>query len=72
MLPAEKTVEDMKKYIDRGLYVTHFNYTLAVPPHDLIITGLTRVGKFLIENGEIRIPVEMCVLRRVKLKFCRI
>ncbi len=39
--------------IDRGLLVTRFHYTNPVHPKLAIITGMTRDGTFLIENGEI-------------------
>ncbi len=43
--------------IDRGLLVTRFHYTNPVHPKLAIITGMTRDGTFLIENGEIVAPV---------------
>lgn len=39
--------------IDRGLLVTQFHYTNLIDPKDLLLTGMTRNGTFLIENGEI-------------------
>jgi predicted Zn-dependent protease len=43
---------------ERGLYVTRFHYTRPVEPKNVIITGMTRDGTFLIENGEIAYPVK--------------
>jgi predicted Zn-dependent protease len=43
--------------IERGLLVTRFHYTNPVHPKLAIITGMTRDGTFLIENGEIVAPV---------------
>jgi predicted Zn-dependent protease len=39
--------------VERGIYVTRFHYTNRVDPATTTITGMTRDGTFLIENGEI-------------------
>jgi predicted Zn-dependent protease len=39
--------------VDRGLYVATFNYCRVLDPKTLVVTGLTRNGTFLIEDGEI-------------------
>ena len=54
---GEHTVEEMIESTERGLYVTRFWYTRVVHPREAIITGMTRDGLFLIENGEITGPV---------------
>jgi predicted Zn-dependent protease len=41
----------------RGIFVTRFHYTNPLEPTKAILTGLTRDGTFLIENGEISKPV---------------
>ena len=38
---------------EKGIYVTHFHYMNVVDPMKAIITGMTRDGTFLIENGKI-------------------
>ena len=38
---------------DRGLYITRFWYTRPVHPRDVVVTGMTRDGTFLVENGEV-------------------
>jgi predicted Zn-dependent protease len=43
--------------VERGLLVTHFFYIRIVNPQTLQLTGLTRDGLFLIENGKITTPV---------------
>lgn len=43
--------------VDRGVLITRFWYTRWLDPQALLITGLTRDGVFLIENGEITAPV---------------
>ena len=47
------SVEDMIKSTDRGVLVTRFWYLRMVDPRVLLITGLTRDGTFLIEQGKI-------------------
>ncbi|MFN2217992.1 MAG: metallopeptidase TldD-related protein, partial [Anaerolineae bacterium] len=42
----------------RGLYITRFHYTRPVEPTRVVVTGMTRDGTFLIENGEIAYPVK--------------
>jgi predicted Zn-dependent protease len=39
--------------VDRGLYVATFNYCRVLDPKTLVVTGLTRNGTFMIENGTI-------------------
>jgi len=57
MAAGEHTVEEMIASVDRGIYVTRFHYTRVVHPREAIVTGMTRDGTFLIENGEIVTPV---------------
>lgn len=54
---GESTLEEMIAGTERGLYVTRFWYTRTVHPRDAVITGMTRDGTFLIENGELTTPV---------------
>lgn len=51
------SVEELIKGVKRGLLVTRLWYTRWLDPQSLTITGLTRDGTFLIENGEITRPV---------------
>jgi predicted Zn-dependent protease len=43
--------------VERGLLVTRFWYIRVVNPQTLQLTGLTRDGLFLIENGKVARPV---------------
>jgi PmbA protein len=43
--------------IGRGLWVTRFHYVNIADPKRAILTGMTRDGTFLIENGELTRPV---------------
>ena len=56
--PGDATLDEMIAGTERGLYVTRFHYTRPVDPKRVIITGMTRDGTFLIENGEIAYPVK--------------
>jgi predicted Zn-dependent protease len=44
--------------IERGVYVTRLWYTNAIRPNETLITGVTRDGTFLIEDGQIAAPLE--------------
>jgi predicted Zn-dependent protease len=54
---GEKSLDDLVATVERGLLVTRFFYIRAVNPQTLQMTGLTRDGLFLIENGKITSPV---------------
>jgi predicted Zn-dependent protease len=43
--------------VERGLLVTDFWYTRILDPRTQVVTGLTRNGVWLIEDGQIRRPV---------------
>jgi predicted Zn-dependent protease len=51
--PAGSRVSDLIRTTQRGILVTNFWYIRTVNPTDLTLTGMTRDGTFLIENGEI-------------------
>jgi predicted Zn-dependent protease len=55
---GKSTKDEMISHIERGLYVQRFWYTNPMDPRKLIITGMTRDGLFLIENGKITKPVK--------------
>ncbi len=50
---GDASVEEMIASVDRGLYVATFNYCRVLDPKALSVTGLTRNGTFMIENGKI-------------------
>ena len=39
---------------DHGILVTRFWYIREVDPYEKIITGMTRDGTFLVENGKVQ------------------
>jgi PmbA protein len=55
--PGDATTEEMIKETRHGIFVTRFHYVNPVEPTKAILTGLTRDGTFLIENGEIIGPI---------------
>jgi len=58
LLPGESSLEEMIASTKRGILVTRFHYTNIVDPIKTIITGMTRDGTFLIEDGEITTPIK--------------
>ena len=52
--PSEpKTVEQMVASTERGILVTRLWYIREVDPYEKILTGMTRDGTFLVENGNV-------------------
>jgi predicted Zn-dependent protease len=50
---GESTSAEMLKSVKRGLLITRFWYVRVVDPAKTLITGQTRDGTFLIEDGEV-------------------
>jgi PmbA protein len=48
-----KTVEQMIASTERGILVTRLWYIREVDPYEKILTGMTRDGTFLVENGKV-------------------
>jgi predicted Zn-dependent protease len=55
--PGTSSEQDLIAGVDQGLYVATFNYCRVLDPKTLVVTGLTRNGTFMIENGRITTPV---------------
>lgn len=53
MLGGPTSTEEMIRSTDRGVLLTRLFYLRMVDPRTLLVTGLTRDGTFLIENGQI-------------------
>jgi predicted Zn-dependent protease len=58
MKEGESSLEEMVRSVRKGIYVTRFHYTNVVEPMKAVLTGMTRDGTFLIEEGEIKMPVK--------------
>ncbi len=56
--PGKHTIQEMMASVKRGLLVTRFWYVNALHYKRLMLTGMTRDGTFLIENGTIVGPVK--------------
>ena len=55
---ADSSVAALVAGMERGLLVSDFWYTRVLDPRTLSLTGLTRNGVWLVENGEITAPVK--------------
>ena len=55
---GESTVEKMVASTDRGLLVTRLWYIREVDPYEKVMTGMTRDGLFLVENGRVTSAVK--------------
>jgi PmbA protein len=53
MLGGDASMADLVSGTERGLLVTRFHYTNVVNPMETTITGMTRDGTFLIEDGKV-------------------
>jgi predicted Zn-dependent protease len=49
-----KTLDQMISSIERGILVTRLWYIREVDPYEKILTGMTRDGTFLVEDGKVR------------------
>jgi predicted Zn-dependent protease len=58
MKEGDSYVEDMIKNVKRGVFISRFHYTNPLDPKRVIITGMTRDGTFLIEDGKIVSPIK--------------
>ncbi|MCE5202900.1 MAG: TldD/PmbA family protein [Actinomycetia bacterium] len=56
--PGDATIDEMIKGLKRGLYVTRFHYMNVEDPLKVTLTGMTRDGTFLIEDGRLTRPVK--------------
>jgi predicted Zn-dependent protease len=50
-------IEELVAGTKRGLLVTRFWYTRMLEPQTVMLTGLTRDGLFLVEDGKVTMPV---------------
>jgi predicted Zn-dependent protease len=50
---GDSSVDALIATVERGIYVSAFNYCRVLDPKSLVVTGLTRNGTFMIENGKI-------------------
>ena len=48
---GERSIDELLAGVGRGLLVTEFHYTRILDPRTTVVTGLTRNGVWLIEDG---------------------
>ncbi len=53
----ENTLDDLIRSVGKGLLITRLYYIRMLQPQTLQLTGLTRDGVFLVENGKVTDPV---------------
>lgn len=57
MAAGDTSEDDLIASVERGVYVTRFHYVNVEDPMRLQLTGMTRDGTFMIENGRLTRPV---------------
>lgn len=57
MLAGDEPFASIVETTERGLLVTRFHYTNVVNEKETLLTGMTRDGTFLIEDGKVSGPV---------------
>jgi predicted Zn-dependent protease len=57
IVPGDQTTDGLVAGIERGLLVRRFWYVNVVNQRETILTGMTRDGLFLIEDGAVKRPV---------------
>lgn len=55
---GERSMEQLISGVKRGLYVVQFHYTNISEPSALTVTGMSRDGLFLIEDGKVTRPIK--------------
>jgi PmbA protein len=58
MAIGDQSVQEMVSSTKKGLYINRFWYTRIVHPRECVMTGMTRDGVFMIEDGELTFPVK--------------
>jgi predicted Zn-dependent protease len=58
MDPGDASIDELIASVKRGIYVTRFHYVNVEEPLPVTLTGMTRDGTFMIENGELTRPLK--------------
>ena len=58
MQEGNSSLEQLIGSTERGIYITRFFYTRVAHSKGCVMTGMTRDGTFMIENGQITHPVK--------------
>lgn len=57
LLPGERALDELVAEMERGVLVSDFWYTRVLDPRTLVVTGLTRNGLWLVEDGKVSRPL---------------
>ena len=57
LAPGESSRQDLISQVQRGILISRFHYVNDIDAARTILTGMTRDGTFLIENGEVVAPL---------------
>lgn len=57
MAAGDSSLDELVAGVERGVYVTRFHYVNVEDPVPVTLTGMTRDGTFMIENGRITRPL---------------
>jgi len=57
VLGGDQSLEEIIASTKKGIFINEFHYTNPVNPRNLQITGLTRNGTFMIEDGKLTTPI---------------
>jgi predicted Zn-dependent protease len=69
--PGQQSIEKMIQSVERGLWITRFQYTTLSDPSELVISGTTRDGTFWIEDGKIQYALPNLKFRVSILKLLK-
>ncbi len=58
MAPGQTSLDELIGSVKRGVYVTRFHYVNIEDPIPVTLTGMTRDGTFMIENGRLTHPLK--------------
>lgn len=58
MAPGDASIDELIASVDRGVFVTRFHYVNVEDPVPVTLTGMTRDGTFMIENGRLTAPLK--------------
>lgn len=58
MAGGDASIDELISSVSRGVYVTRFHYVNVEDPMPVTLTGMTRDGTFMIENGHLTSPLK--------------
>jgi len=56
--PGQASIDELVAGVKRGVYVTRFHYVNVEEPVPVVLTGMTRDGTFMIEDGHLTRPLK--------------